>query len=528
MRLFQKKTPAHRKLPAVLPGTERRTHATSRRDQFFASSGYGGFQGAKRDRLTEEWSPPSLTATAIHRMDATMLRNRARDLVANNPLARSVVDSYIANVIECGISPKPRFSDIDRRKQWMRAWNHWAGVTGLSFECDSTGQQTFHELTALWLEEVIVGGGCLVHYKVMRPSRSRRIPLALELIPEEQFVDDRDDFIQFQNRKKSSNPIIRGIEIQASTGRPVAYWIHHTVLTGDDGAEPVRLPADQCHYSFFRKRIGQYRGVTLLHAAIMWLWKLGYYTDNELMASAIKSCYAAVIQQDKEDWDNDAQFADGDPDGPVVDAYGNAIEKIQPGIIARMTVPGKISGVGPNVPPSDSIGWVNFIERSIAIGGNLSYEEIARDYSRGNFSSTRASANSDRKRFRPMQKFCVNHFGFPSYTRFGQWASMRGLEGFPAIDDFVANIDDWLDTTWNTPGWESVNPWDDVRASVLATQNGMNTRENFLSDRGHDWEETFDQLEREEQAREDRGLTFAGPSEEQEESAQSQGAENGA
>lgn len=478
-----------------------------RRAQFFSQSGSGGYQGAKRDRMTDDWRPRQLSPSSIHRMDAADLRNRSRDLVGNNPRAKSVVDAYVANVIECGIDPKPRLEE-GVRDQWSHAWNHWTGASGLANEADITGQQPFNELTALWLEEIIVSGGCLVHYRVMRPSRNRRIPLALNLIPEEQFVDDQDDFIQFQNKKKSKNPVVRGVEIEESTGRAVAYWIRQAVLTSDYQDEPVRIPADQCHYSFFRKRVGQYRGVSLLHAAVMMLWKLGYYTDNELQASAIRSCYAAVISQTPEDMQDGADFNDGDPDGPIVDQYGNPLEKLQPGIIARLTAPGKITGVGPNVPTSDSIGWVNFIERSIAIGANLSYEEIARDYSRGNFSSTRASANADRKRFRPMQKFVVNNLCAPTYRRFAQWASMRGIEGFPTMDAFSANMDEWLSVEWRTPGWASVNPWDDARAADLEIRNGMNTRENYVGARGKDWEDVLHQLGRENQTAEDNGLTF--------------------
>lgn len=187
---------------------------------------------------------------------------------------------------------------------------------------------------------------------------------------------------------------------------------------------------------------------------------------------------------------------------------GNTIEKLQPGIIARMTVPGEIAAVGPNVPPSDSIGWLTFIERSIAIGANLSYEETARDYSRGNFSSTRASANADRKRFRPMQKFTIANFCMPAYRRFAQWASMRGVEGFPSIDDFAANMDEWLAVEWRTPGWDSVNPWDDARAAVLEINNGLNTRENYHGNRGRDWERAFGQLGREEDLAAKHGLAF--------------------
>jgi hypothetical protein len=54
----------------------------------------------------------------------------------------------------------------------------------------------------------------------------------------------------------------------------------------------------------------------MLKAVIRWLWSLGYYFDNELMASAIKSCFAAAISTDAED--GDFTGLDDDSQGAVV------------------------------------------------------------------------------------------------------------------------------------------------------------------------------------------------------------------
>lgn len=484
----------------------RRAKSISRQRQFFEQGTQGGFWGAKTDRLTEDWHPGNLSPNAIHRMDGALLRQRARDLVENNPLAKSGVEAYIANVIECGILPKPRLSEGERLAQVM-AWNRWGGEYGDN-EADSTGQQHIYELMTLWLTEILVGGGCLVNYVVLprAESRTRFLPLTLELIPEERFADDKDDYVLFHNRRKGNNRIVRGVEID-SRGRPVNFWVRPDHPNEPAGIlDPISISAADAHYSFFRRRVGQYRGYTLLSAAIMWLWKLGYYTDNELMASAIRSCFAAVIQMNKDDWPDYDGIADGNQS--LTDLNGNVLERLQPGIVARMTAPGTIQTVGPNVPTNEASAWLMFIERCISIAINLSYEEVARDFSQGNFSSTRASANSDRKRFRPMQKFVVNHFCQPTWRRFAQWASWRGIDGFPTLDAFLADLHNWINVKWRTPGWVSVNPWDDVRAAAMEIEHGMGTREDYIASKGGDWEDKFDQLEDEENGGRQRDLTF--------------------
>lgn len=484
---------------------------TQARDNFFglsATGGMTGFAGAQRDRLTEDWNPQTASWTSIHRRDSTLLRARARDLVLNNPFAASAVNVYIANVIECGLLPKPKVSDSNIRLAQVNGWNRWSGENGDN-EADITGHQNIYEMMALWLEEVLVGGGCLTRYVVMdrRTQRDRLLPLSMELIPEERFADDSDDYVQFHNRRKSKNRIIRGVEIE-SNGKPVRYWIrpqHPNDVTLD--IEPIAYSAEDCHYAFRRRGIGQYRGFTFLHVAIMWLWKLGYYTDNELMASALRSCFAAVIQHSHEDWDKMGEgLMDGTPS--VVDSHGNSIERLQPGIIARMTAPGEITSMGPNIQPADGMAWLMFIQRAIGIATDLSYEELIRDYSQGSFSSTRQSANSDRKRFRRWQNFTRNNFCRPTWRRFSQWASWRGLDGFPSLAEYVSRVHEVNDVMWRAPGWQSVNPWDDARAAVLEVENGMGTRDNYVSGRGNDWEDTFDQLEREHEGAVRRGLTF--------------------
>lgn len=483
-----------RRLPDRLPAsvTGRPERKANRQEQFFGAR----FDGARRDRITEDWIPGNVSPYSLHRLDAAMLRNRARDLVLNNPHAASAINAYVANVIECGIAPKPQIEDRDTRMAWQDAWEHWAAN-----EADVTETDHFYQLQSLWLEEVLVGGGCLVHYRVLPHTGRRRIQAALDLIPEERFIDDQDSWARWHSRQKSANPVSRGIELDPATGRRVAYLIRqqdpNASQVGVFG-EPIRIPADQARYSSFtRRRAGQVRGYTALHPVIIWLWKLGYYTDNELLASAIKSCFSVVVKQ--QGYEDVAGFMDSEP-GNVssdTDLYGNELERIQPGVVARLQPGEDVAGVGPNVPGSDSVSWLLMIQRAIAIGAGLSYEELSRDYSQGNFSSTRAAANSDRKRFRTLQQFVIRELCRPTYQHFARWAAMAGIDGFPTVTEFAANADEWLRCKWQAPGWQSVNPREDANAAAMRLQNGSTTLEEIAGADGRDWEERLEQRARE-------------------------------
>jgi len=297
---------------------------------------------------------------------------------------------------------------------------------------------------------------------------------------------------------KTTNPIIRGVEIDPATGRALAYWIKpampNDVYFGP--IIPVRVPADQCSYGFFRRRVGAFRGHTLLHAAIMYLWQLGYYVSNELLASQMKSAWAYMIKTDSDagfDW---LGLQDEDPTC-ATDAFGNALEKVKPGMIWRGCKGDEVDAVGPNVPQGDSLPWIQLIERSIAAAVALSESELTRDYSRSNFSNTRAAANADRKRFRKMQDFTRTKFCNPVWRRFVQSACRFGIDGFPSQADFFANMEDWLEVRHRAPGWASVNPLDDARADPIEVQMNTSTREDIIAERGGDWEATFEQAAKE-------------------------------
>ena len=471
---------------------------TGRRANFFARmQGQGGFDAAKDTRLTEHWRPGDQGPSLIHQMDATKLRDRCRDLARNNPVALSAIKGYVANVIENGINPDPVLPEGADKVLWMDAWNRWAAE-----EADATGQQHFSEMQALWLEEVLVAGGCLHNRFVLnrRESRGRRLPLSIELLPEERIADDRD-FLN-PTRTHNGNKIFRGVEVN-KMGRPVAYWLRPTLPNDlhSSFSEPTRVTAGNMTYGFVRDRIGQYRGHPVLAVSVALLWKLGYYTDNEMMASAIKSCFAVLIT-------SDADFnMPADPNLDSADDNGNTFDNVSPGMVSHLRPGEDVKGVNPNVPGGDSTPWLMMLIRTIAAGTGLSYEEVARDYSQTTFSSNRASANADKRRFRMKQRFTINQFLRPIYPEFVTWAVQAGLDGFPTPSEFMNRRDEWLKTAWRTPGWPSVNPLDDAQANVLEIENRLNSRANVLGERGHDVDEVFGELAQEQEKADALGLT---------------------
>lgn len=504
----------HSATPAPRSGRTAQDRWATRRGNFFAGEGFphdaltrgngrGGFAGGTLNRINEEWNPGTIGPNRLYQLGGKFMRERARDLSVNNPFARSGIVKYIDNVVECGITPKPQFPETDLRQLWTRAWNRWGGLTAhAARECDVAGDQSIDELASLWLEEIIVGGG-VIHRYVELPRKGRSIPLAIDLIPEERFAEH---LTQYGSNPKTANPIEQGVEYDVATGRAIAYHVLRDAPNdvGRQTTETVRLPRGDAEYSFLKRRIGQRRGWTLLHASIVWLWALGYYADNELIASQIKSMFAVMVKTgDEADWPD---LADSDPETGVTDIYGNVIEKLEPGLMWRGRAGDEVAGVGPNVPGGDSLPWLMLIQRSVAVGMGQSYEELTGDYSQGNMSSVRMAAESVRKGYRKLQKFAIGHLLNPTWSRWADHSVRAGLDGFPRPSEYAAGRDEWLLVNWSTPRWTSPNPVHDANADSLRKKDGTVTDRELVESRGGDLEEHYDQLEYERNEKDRRGL----------------------
>lgn len=436
-----------------------------------------GYSGARNIDTQEFWNPGDHRPNTAWKNDGATLRRRAWDLYKDNPFALAGIESYVSNVIERGIWP-------ERNDSWDRAFARWSGVDGFAtIECDLARDDTFPELQAQWLREVLVGGGCLTNFVYVNP-RTQRVPLSIELIGEDRFADD---ITHFGTNPKTRNAVVGGREIDATTGRTVAFHVYPTEQDdlALDRVDPIRILADHGRYAYLKRKSGAKRGITLFRAVIRWLHSLGYYVDNELFASNLRSQFAYVLTNGENDIDDE---------GAVLDSYmhledvstNQPVDRPARGSVYRTTGGGKLETVGPNVPQSDSMPWMKVIKQAIAVGLQLSYTEMFRDYEESTLGTERISGNADRKRYSPVQNFVVTHFCNPTIRRFDAESVSAGLPGFPSPAKYASQIDDLLETQeWIKPGWLSPNPKDDAAADKLNLENGTTTRKAIAARNGN-------------------------------------------
>jgi hypothetical protein len=144
--------------------------------------------------------------------------------------------------------------------------------------------------------------------------------------------------------------------------------------------------------------------------------------------------------------------------------------------------------------------------RGIAVGTGLSYEIVARDYSKTNYSSSRTSQLEDRRRFRRWQKYIVGHMCQPIWDRFNDQAATAGVDSFPSMTEILDERKKATAVEWQTPAWEWVDPQSEQTASDQALVSFQSTYQYELGQRGKNWRNVFYQRAKEEKLKTTLGL----------------------
>jgi len=288
-------------------------------------------------------------------------------------------------------------------------------------------------------------------------------------------------------------------------GRPVAYWIYpgHPADLSTSYITPIRRPASEFIHLYKVDRIGQTRGVSLFAPLISWLKNLGNYVYNELQASAVASCFTAAITTLGGPADGGLLAAD---ETSSSDSDGNQFEYLQPGMVARLLPGEKLETVDPTRPNTSAEAWINLMLRSMAVGSGLSYERMAKDYSKTNYSSARASDLEDRREFRADQEWLEYHLVGPVWQRFIEAAVLEDKLSIQP-EQLMANYARYTAHTYQAPGWEWVDPVKEAESSKIALEANLTTLADELGQRGRDLVDTLRQRKREKEMIEEMGLT---------------------
>jgi len=467
----------------------------------YALSMLSGYKAADITRIRDNWILPGMggdqaTATSY---DLSVMRSRARDANRNDPVASGALDTMKTNIIGNGLKPQSKIrANVlgisedrakDLRRQAETAWSVFAPMA------DAANKLDIDEMQFLAIAKVIEDGETII-IPTWAKEKWRPFGRCLEILESERLVSRPD--------KITLAP--HGIET-GSRGQPETYWIKK-VKSGSAKATqdkndyiPIKARDSEGRpkilHIFPTKRPGQTRGVPFFAPVLSYFKDLADYLEAEVVAARVAACLAVFITK------GDPMSAAMAMGGDTETGTNERVQSIEPGLVSYLNFGESINTVDPK-RPGDSFGsFIESILRVIGISLGLPYELIAKDFSKTNYSSARASLLEGRRMFMGWRKWFSGKFCRPVWDLVLEEAFLRGMFDAP---DFYKYQHEYSRVQWIGGGWGWVDPVKEVDASKKAIDYGLSTLAKEVAAQGEDWEEVLEQKARENEKTKELGL----------------------
>ena len=433
------------------------------------------YEGAATGRRMSSWGTTSLGASAALYGSLNRLRARSRELIRNNPLCDGASDTFVANLVGSGISPRWQVDNPELKTQIQELWNDWTEEADFNGVCD------FYGLQAMVSRALIDAGECLVKFVPRSAGEDLSVLLQLQVLE----ADHLDE--SYNSIAPNGNEIRFGIEIDAE-GKRQAYWLFKEhpgeffLLQGINRIVRVRVPATDCLHIFRPLRPGQMRGRPWLSSIITKLRELDQYEDAELVRKKTAAMFGGFIEEEN---------ALGDPGAYLgrsggVDTNQAQIIALEPGTFPVLPVGKKVSFSQPIDVGSTYEVWIKQQLREIAMGWGITYEQLTGDLSGVNYSSIRAGLLEFRRRCQMLQ-YQTLIFQFCKPVSRG-WMDAAVLSWALNIANYLPNRRIYRRIKWRPDGWPWVDPVKDILAEQMAMRNGLKSRDQCIAERGGDAE----------------------------------------
>ncbi len=429
------------------------------------------YDGARTDRRSNGWVAAGSSANSEILPQLSILRNRSRELVRNNPYASKAMRVLSSNRIGTGIMATINDKSV------AAIWKKWVKV------CDADWNYDLYGLQKLISNTEAESGECLIRFRYRKMSDGLPVPLQLQLL-EPDFIDTTKN-----ETLKNKGWIQNGIEF-SPIGERVAYWLfnqHPGENIINTTIKSSRVPAGDVIHSFDRKRPGQMRGVPILAPVMMTANDLNEYLEATLVRKSAEACIAAFVETD----DEDRSIGDESQQDQM------RIEELAPGMVQYLSKGEKITFTNPSASTGD-VGYTNDRLHAIAAGIGITYEQLTGDLSQVNYSSIRAGTLDFRREIEQWQ-----------WLNFIPSVLNRVMEKF--LDTaFAAGLIQTADIEydWTTPRFDWVDPLKDVQGEELELTMGLKTWSEAVRARGFNPEVLLEELKAEREKFKAAGIEY--------------------
>lgn len=506
----------------------------------------GGYDGAARfDKQIAGWAPVIKSADAEILPDKELLDARSRDLQRNDAYVQSAANIHKDSIVGAFfmLNAKPAWRALGKTEAWAEEFQReveelftlWAE----SPMCwvDASRQNDFTGLIRLAVGVYTFSGEALATAEYSRAS-NREYRTSIQMIdtdrlstpPLQDWNDRIRGGIKFDKRGAPVSAFIRVAhpnDFRYAISYQNENWWKEVPFEKPWGRKMVLYMREQ-------QRVDQSRAVADIVAGLREIAITRKFRDVTLQKAVLAASYAATIESELPPnvvYEQIGAAAHGQNNAAVinygaqfleaVNAYvgksknllidGVKIPHLFPGTKLNMQNVGDPAGVGRDFEQS--------LLRYVAAALNVSYEELARDYTKTNYSSARAAMATTYRFMQSRKRVVADAFATNIYRLWLEEAVQQDkLSTFRAAeaDTLYANgylslmFDALSQCSWIGAARGQIDELKETQAAVLRIKYGLSTHEDELSRLGKDWRKVYAQLEREALEREARGIVLVG------------------
>lgn len=494
------------------------------------------FEGANRiNRETALWSPSSRSADDdLRPSDKRLLDSRSRDLARNESYIAGAVathkDSIVGSFFLLNATPNLRVLQSVSKKfdeKWAEEFqteveakfNLWAESP--DNWPDASRHNTLTGLVRLAVGCYTISGEVLAAVEWLR-NEGRAYATAINMLDPDRLSNPQG---------MADTPLLRnGIE-RDRFGAPKVYHIRQAHPNSTYGGpeqhvwKPVKIRKPwgrlQMIHIFEQQRPDQSRGFAEMVSALKEMKMTKKFRDIVLQNAVVNATYAAAIESDLPADQVYQMIGQGDGDSQIqtyldqlatyvggsknLQIDGVKIPHLFPGTKLKLLNAGQPGGVGTVFEES--------LLRSISASLGLSYEQLAKDYSKSNYSSARASMLETWKGMQSRKKLVADRFAGHIYALWLEEAINKGEVTLPAgvsPDFFYAgqNKDAICSADWIGANRGQIDELKETQAAILRIRAGLSTYEDESARFGKDYRKLFAQRAKEDRLIDELGLQF--------------------
>lgn len=391
------------------------------------------------------------------------LREAARDMSRNNPLARGLLKIERDGIVGPGVIVKSNTGDDVLDAELDAAWKEEM----INSPCDVTGQFNFHKCLRT---------GFLSY---------RRDGDFAGILTDDGLQNIEGDQIgtPTSGKKPAHYEIKNGVAVSKRTGRVLGYYIGKPDRWGYIQDSSYRMyKKEDVHHMFNPDRFSLSRGEPALTASIDWIDKICDSHDAVLVNLKVQACFTMFVARSNDygDLDFEAPEATDGSSSTGEDGQGNRLEKMEPGTILYGADGESAQGIGMNNPSAQFDSFMKSMLMMAARPLCMPMILVTGDFSGATFMNTRIAYQKVQDMWEPEQ----NDTLVPFARKLRMWKVAQWIEQgrFPNKAGIFGHV-------VRCRRWPYVDPYKEAMGDKVELANGTTNQTLICARKGLEFDE---------------------------------------